>query len=81
MRGVKKLSPNTESHIASAYNPHLQPVLSVDAVPIKCNELESIRRLSDELDVTNALITLDDLGCQRRLQSRSSRSEVTTSFK
>jgi transposase in ISPg2 len=51
MRGVKKLSPNTESHIASAYNPHLQPVLSVDAVPIKCNELESIRRLLDELDV------------------------------
>lgn len=81
MRGVKKLSPNTESHIVSAYDPHLQLVLSVDAVPIKCNELESIRRLSDELDVTNALITLDDLGCQRRLQSRSSRSEVTTSFK
>ena len=51
MRGVKKLSPNTESHIASAYNPHLQLVLSVDAVPIKCNELESIRRLLDELDV------------------------------
>ena len=51
MRGVKKLSPNTESHIASAYNPHLQPVPSVNAVPIKCNELESIRRLLDELDV------------------------------
>ena len=51
MRGVKKLSPNTESQIASAYSPHLQLVLSVDAVPIKCNELESIRRLLDELDV------------------------------
>ena len=51
MRGVKKLSPNTESHIASAYNTHLQLVPSVDAVPIKCNELESIRRLLDELDV------------------------------
>ena len=51
MRGVKKLSPNTKSHIASAYNTHRQLVLSVDAVPIKCNELESIRRLLDELDV------------------------------
>ena len=51
MRGVKKLSPNTESHIVSAYNPHLHLVISVDAVPIKCNELESIRRLLDELDV------------------------------
>lgn len=51
MRGVKKLSANTESHIESAYNPHLQLVLSVDVVPIKCNELESIRRLLDELDV------------------------------
>ena len=67
MRGVKKLSPNTESHIVSAYDPHLQLVLSVDAVPIKCNELESIRRLLDELDVTNALITLDALGCQRQV--------------
>ena len=67
MRGVKKLSPNIESHIVSAYDPHLQLVLSVDAVPIKCNELESIRRLLDELDVTNALITLDALGCQRQV--------------
>jgi len=67
MRGVKKLSPNTESHIVSAYNPHLHLVISVDAVPIKCNELESIRRLLGELDVTNALITLDTLGCQRQV--------------
>ena len=67
MRGVKKPSPNTESHIVSAYDPHLQLVLSVDAVPIKCNELESIRRLLDELDVTNTLITLDTLGCQRQV--------------
>ena len=49
---------------AARYDPHLQLVLSVDVVPIKCNELESIRRLLDELDVTNALITLDALGCQ-----------------
>lgn len=67
MCGVKKLNPNTESHIVSAYNPHLQLVLSVDAVPIKCNVLESIRRLLDELDVTNALITLDALGIQRQV--------------
>lgn len=53
--------------IISAYDPHIQLVLSVDAVPIKSNELESIRRLLDELDVTNALITLDALGCQRQV--------------
>ena len=51
MRGVKKLSPNTESHIVSAYNHHLQQVLSVEAVPIKGYELESIHRFLDELDV------------------------------
>ena len=51
----------------SSYGPHLQLVLSVDAVPIKYNELESIRRLLDELDVTNILITLDALGCQRQV--------------
>ena len=67
MRGVKKLSPNTESHIVSAYDPHLQLVFSVDAVPIKCNELESIRRLLDEQDVTNTLITQDALGYQRQV--------------
>ena len=67
MRGVKKLSPDTESHIVSAYDPHLQLVLSVDAVPVKRNELDSIRRLLDELDVTDALISLDALGCQRQV--------------
>ena len=64
MRGVKKLSPDTESHIVSAYDPHLQLVLSMDAVPVKRNELDSIRRLLDELDVTDALITIDAIGCQ-----------------
>ena len=64
MRGVKKLSPDTESHIVSAYDPHLQLVLSMDAVPVKRNELDAIRRLLDELDVTDALITIDAIGCQ-----------------
>ena len=64
MRGVKKLSPDTESHIVSAYDPHLQLVLSMDAVLVKRNELDAIRRLLDELDVTDALITIDAIGCQ-----------------
>ena len=51
MRGVKKLNSNTESHIVSAYGPHLQQVLSVEAVPSKGNELEAIHRFLDELDV------------------------------
>ena len=36
----------------------------MDAVPVKRNELEAIRRLLDELDVTDALITIDAIGCQ-----------------
>lgn len=36
--------------------------LAVDAVPVKDNELDLIRRLSDELDVTNALISLEITG-------------------
>ena len=71
MRGVKKLSPDTESHIVSAYDPHLQLVLSVDAVPVTRNELDSIRRLLDELDVTDALISLDALGCQRQVAEQA----------
>ena len=49
MRGVKKPSPDTESHIVSAYAPHLQLDLSVGTVPVKRNELDSIRQLLDEL--------------------------------
>ena len=64
MRGVKKLAPDTESHIVSVYDPDLGVVLSLDAVPLKRNELDSIRRLLDELDVTNVLISM---GCQRQV--------------
>lgn len=65
MRRVKRLKPDTESHIVSAYAPHLQLVLSTDAVPVKRNKLESTARLLHELDVTEALVSLDALGCQR----------------
>ena len=37
---------------------------SAVSVPIKRNELDAIRRLLDELDVTEALITIDAIGCQ-----------------
>ena len=36
----------------------------MDAVPVKRNELDAIRRLLDELDVTDAPITIDAIGCQ-----------------
>ena len=58
------VDPDTESHIVSAYDPDLGVVLSLDAVPLKRNELDSIRRLLDELDVTNVLISM---GCQRQV--------------
>lgn len=64
LRGVKRLNPDIESHIVSAYDPHLQLVLSTDAVPMKRNELDSIARLLDELQVTGALISMDAMGCQ-----------------
>ena len=67
MRGVKKPSPDTESHIVSAYAPHLQLDLSVGTVPVKRNELDSIRQLLDELYVADALISIDPLGCQRQV--------------
>jgi len=66
MRGVKKPSPDTESHIVSAYAPHLQLDLSVGTVPVKRNELDSTRQLLDELYVADALISIDPLGCQRQ---------------
>ena len=81
MRGVKKPSPDTESHIVSAYAPHLQLDLSVGAVPVKRNELDSIRQLLDELYVADALISIDPLAASGRSQSKALRSEATTSFR
>lgn len=66
MRGVKKLAPDTESHIVSVYDPDLGVVLPLDAVPLKL-KLDFIRRLLGELDVTNALISMDAMGCQRQV--------------
>ena len=40
------------------------PSKHYSTVPVKRNELDSIRRLLDELDVTDALITIDAIGCQ-----------------
>ena len=81
MRGVKKPSPDTESHIVSAYAPHLQLDLSVGTVPVKRNELDSIRQLLDELYVADALISIDPLAASGRSQSKALRSEATTSFR
>lgn len=58
MHGVKKLSLDMASYLVLAYDLGLGAVLAVDAVPVKRNELDLIRRLSVELDVTNALISL-----------------------
>ena len=67
MRGIKKLSPATESLIVPTYDPHLHLFLSADTVPIKRNELDCICQILDKLDLTNALISLDALGCQRQV--------------
>ena len=44
-----------------------EQVLSADTVPIKRNELDFICRILDELDLTNALISLDVLGFQSQV--------------
>ena len=50
----------------------------MDVVPIKSSELDPIRQLLDELDVTNALIPIGTLGSRVISQIKSSRSEATT---
>ncbi|ETK06533.1 hypothetical protein T230_12135, partial [Tannerella sp. oral taxon BU063 isolate Cell 1/3] len=66
-----RLSWATASKISHGYNYlimsfslEISLYLSMDAVPVKRNELDAIRRLLDELDVTDALITIDAIGCQ-----------------
>ncbi len=42
----------------------------MDVVPIKSSELDPIRQLLDELDVTNALITIGTLGSQSHVANQ-----------
>ena len=42
----------------------------MDVVPIKSSELDPIRQLLDELDVTNALITIGTLGSQSQVANQ-----------
>lgn len=65
------LNPSTEAHIVSSYDSHLQFLLSVDAVAIKCDEQDSIHLLLDELDATNALTALDALACLLRVVNQA----------
>ena len=64
--GSGALERRGRSFFISAYffSNSLRATSSAVSAPVKRNELDAIRRLLDELDVTEALITIDAIGCQ-----------------
>lgn len=64
MRGVKKLSLEHSAHALSAYN--LKEMASVAQVYLdgKSNEINGIRLLLAQLDLSDTLVSIDAIGTQ-----------------
>lgn len=67
MRGVKKIDPDAEGHVVTAYLPSLK--LSLDQVFIskKSNEINAIKELFKLIEINDSIITIDAIGTQRDL--------------
>jgi predicted transposase YbfD/YdcC len=61
---------NEATYLVSAFAGESKLVLAQDQVPGKGCELEGIRRLLEELDLKDRLVTIDALGCQRDIAAR-----------
>jgi predicted transposase YbfD/YdcC len=54
-------------HMMSAFATHARIVLACQEVPDKTNEISAIPDLLAQLDLTGALVTIDAMGCQKRI--------------
>jgi len=54
-------------HMMSAFATHARIVLACQEVPDKRNEISAIPDLLAQLDLTGALVTIDAMGCQKRI--------------
>lgn len=54
-------------HLLSAFATEARLVLAVDALPDKSNEITAIPRLLEQLELAGAIISIDAMGCQKRI--------------
>ncbi len=64
MRGVKKLSFDTQSHVVSAFSPQDMCSLAQLYIDRKTNEIPAIHQLLHLLDLNGAVVSIDAIGPQ-----------------
>ena len=67
MRGIKKLDPDSDSHVVSAYLPSIKATLNEVFISKKSNEINAIKELLTSLDIKAITITIDAIGTQREI--------------
>jgi predicted transposase YbfD/YdcC len=70
IRGASKRSPKSLLHIVSAWSSCRGVVLGQVKTEEKSNEIIAIPELIDSLDINGATITIDAIGCQKKIAKK-----------
>ena len=76
MRGVKKLDPDSESHVVTAYIAGLKVALDEVFVSKKSNEINAIKELFDLIDIKGQTVTIDAIGTQTSIVDKITEKEA-----
>ncbi|WP_430230178.1 ISAs1 family transposase [Nitrosomonas communis] len=66
-RSIDKASKKAAIHMVSAWAQHNNLVLAQVKVDDKSNEINTIPKLLSRLDIAGAVITIDAMGCQKKI--------------
>lgn len=69
-RSFDKAGSRSPIHMVSAFASEVRLVLAQEKVADKSNEITAIPHLIDMLDVTNSIVTIDAMGCQKKITGK-----------
>lgn len=69
-RSFDKAGERSTTHMVSAFASEARLVLAQEKVAEKSNEITAIPNLIDMLDVTDSIITIDAMGCQKKISEK-----------
>lgn len=71
LRGsANEVTSTADIHMVSAYGTHSRLVLAQQKVSDKSNEITAIAAVLDLLDITDHIVTIDAMGCQRNIAKK-----------
>lgn len=73
MRGVKKLDFEHSAHVVSAYNPAEMASVAQVYLDSKSNEINGIKLLLEQLDLSDTLVSIDAIGTQTEIADQIKR--------